>query len=220
MVVLNTYQSLHPSSPELGNPPVGTGSGTTVPVDPVIFEPPWVRDRPPYLPESTHREIMLWRHFENRLRGVNVWQRNDGTFVQDTPSNYEIAQTHPAAWVSDDPIGPDLTAEFQNDSNVNYPWNPFPGSTNSEQPGSYAYNVNWDQTTQDFALEPFLVSWWEGGTINVITQAEALVLTAAGYGDCITGTGLPDPVVEVTAPPPSSPGFGYGGFAYGDGIYG
>jgi hypothetical protein len=95
--------------------------------------------------------------------------------------------TQPAAYISDDPIGPDLTADFQGltDSNVNYPWNPFPGSTNSETPGSYAYNVNWDQTTQDFILNPYLIDWWEGGAENIVTQAQALALTAAGFGDCI-----------------------------------
>jgi hypothetical protein len=152
-----------------------------------IFETPQVRDRPPYLPDSSRVQVMLWRHFENRLRGVNVWQRSDGTFCVDTPANYEAAQTNPAAYFSDDPIGPDLTSTEQglSDSNVNYPWNPYPGSTNSEIPGSYAYNTNWDQTTQDFVLDPFLVNFWQGGAENVITQETALVLTAAGFGDCI-----------------------------------
>ena len=153
-----------------------------------VFEPPQVRDRPPYLPDSSRREIMLWRHFENRLRGVNVWQRNNNTYCVDTVCNYEDAQTHPAAYIQDDPIGPDLTTTEPGlvDSNVSYPWNPFPGSTNSMAPGSYAYNVNWDQTTQDFILEPNLIRMWQGGGYNVITQETALNLTAAGFGDCIT----------------------------------
>jgi hypothetical protein len=165
----------------------GGGGSTTVAYTNglAIFETPQVRDRPPYLPDSTMAQVGLMRHFENRLRGVLVWQRNDGTFVQDTPSDYESAQTNPAGYIQDDPIGPDMIADFQTDTNVNYPWNPFPGSTNSEIPGSFAYNVNWDQTTQDFILDPYLVTWWQGGAENVITQATALVLTAAGYGDCI-----------------------------------
>lgn len=152
-----------------------------------IFLTPQVRDRPPYLPDSSARQVGLMRHFENRLRGVLVWLRNDGTYVVDTPCNYEAAMTQPAAYISDDPIGPDLTADFQGltDSNVNYPWNPKPGSTNSNIPGSFAFNTNWDQTTQDFILDPYMIQWWQGGAENVITQAQALELTAAGFGDCI-----------------------------------
>jgi len=161
-----------------------------------LFITPEVRDRPPYLPDSSPAQYGLMRHFENRLRGVLVWERNDGTYCVDTPCNYEAAQTQPAAWITDDPIGPDFVPpspapaneQFQGltDSNVNYPWNPFPGSTNSTIPGSFAYNVNWDQTTQDFILNPYLIDWWEGGAENIITQSQALALTAAGFGDCIS----------------------------------
>ena len=179
-----------------------------------IFETPQVRDRPPYLPDSSARQVGLMRHFENRLRGVLVWLRNDGTYCVDTPCNYELAMTQPAAYISDDPIGPDLTGEFQGltDSNVNYPWNPFPGTTNSTIPGSYAYNVNWDQTTQDFILNPYLVQWWEGGAENVITQAQALQLTAAGFGDCIS---------SITTVVGAGQSLGtYGSGFYGGGLYG
>jgi hypothetical protein len=152
-----------------------------------LFITPQVRDRPPYLPNSSASQVGLMRHYENRLRGVIVWQRNDGSFAVDTPCNYESAQTQPAAYISDDPIGPDLTAEMPGltNSNAAYPWNPFPGSTNSNIPGSYAYNVNFDQTTQDFILDPYNINWWQGGAENIVTQDQALVLTAAGFGDCI-----------------------------------
>jgi hypothetical protein len=152
-----------------------------------VFEPPLVKDRPPYLPDSSPRQYALWRHFDNRVRGVNVWKRSDGTYCVDTIANYESAQTHPAAYFSDDPIGPDLTTTEKglSDSNVNYPWNPFPGSTNSEIPGSYAYNVNWDQTTQDFIQNPYLVRMWQGGALNIILQSDAIDLTQGGFGDCI-----------------------------------
>lgn len=198
---------LTPTSPGYGYGTVPYGDANfnptfvpvvTFPIPPIfdgtcIFEPPWVRDRAPYLPDSSQAEYNLWRHFENRLRGVNVWQRSDGTFCVDTPANYEAAQTHPAAYFSDDPIGPDLTAEEQGlaDSNVNYPWNPIPpqppfyDSTISEVPGAYVFATNWDQTTITEVLNPYLVTFWEGGSVNPITQAEALVLTAGGFGDCI-----------------------------------
>jgi hypothetical protein len=151
------------------------------------FLTPVVRDRPPYLPDSSPAQVGLMRHFENRLRGVLVWLRNDGTYCVDTPCNYEAAMTQPAAYWSDDPIGPDETADFQGltDSNVNYPYQPFPGSTNSTIPGSYAYNTNWDQTTQDFILDPYMIQWWQGGALNIVTQEQALALTAAGFGDCL-----------------------------------
>lgn len=177
--------------PQTPTPPVPT----PVPVygGTCIFEPPVVRDRAPYLPDSTQAEYNLWRHFENRLRGVNVWQRSDGSFCVDTAANYESAQTHPAAYISDDPIGPDLTANMQGlmDTNINYPWNPIPpqppfyDSTISEKPGAYVFITNWDQTTDTLVLNPYMVTFWEGGSVNPITQSEALILTAAGYGDCI-----------------------------------
>lgn len=173
--------------------PYGGGYyGGVAPLPPIvpevcIFLTPQVRDRPPYLPNSSAREYGLMRHFENRLRGVLVWERNDGSYAVDTPCNYEAAQTQPAAYISEDPIGPDLTADFEGltNSNVAYPWNPKPGSTNSTIPGSFAYNVNWDQTTQDFILDPYNIDWWEGGAENVVTQEKALELTMAGFGDCI-----------------------------------
>lgn len=242
---------------QFGNAPYGTGQGTTVLPLVTVFETPQVRDRPPYLPESTRREVMLWRHYKNRLRGVLVWQRSDGTFCVDSPCNYEAAQTHLAGGFTDDPAGPDSTADYDStmdatfpqpnlaggfsddpavgdtdvvfdamsDTNVNYPWNPFPGSTNSMTPGSFAYNVNWDRTTQDFVLDPYLYRWYEGGTIIPISQQEALLLTAAGFGDCITVMqGIIDtsaPIRELSPPgPPSSPGMGYAAGRYGTRRYG
>lgn len=158
-----------------------------------IFLTPMVRDRPPYNPDSTPSQVGLMRHFENRLRGVIVWLLDDGTYVVDTACNYEAAQTQPAAFISNDPVGPDMTADFPALSNTNapYPWNPFPGSTNSEVPGAYTYITNWDSTTQTFVLEPHVAveppnfSWWQPGAENVVTQAEAVILAQAGFGDCV-----------------------------------
>ena len=160
-----------------------------------IFVTPQVRDRPPYLPNSTPRQVGLMRHFENRLRGVLVWLRNDGTYCVDTICNYEAAMTEPAAGITDDVVGPDLDRgllQGLTDSNVSYPWNPFPGSTNSTTAGSYAYNVNWDQTTQDFILNPNLIQWWEGGAENVITQSQLWPSLAAGFGGLLSRTARAD----------------------------
>ena len=155
-----------------------------------VFEPPMVQDRPVFLPDSTGAQVGLWRHYANRYRGVTVWQRSDGTFCVDTPANYEAAQTHLACFFSDDPIGPDETASTGygglSDTNLNYPYNPYPGSTNSETPGSYSYITNWDQTTEDFVLNPYLTAYYPGGHVIPVNQAEAVVLTEGGFGDCLT----------------------------------
>ena len=167
---------------------IGETAATTTPGT-AVFLTPMVRDRPPYLPDSSQAQYNLWRHFENRLRGVIVWQRSDGTWVQDTPSNYEAAQTQPAAYFNDDPIGPDLVADYQTDTNVNYPWNPSPGSgafARGQSPGSFVYTQSWDGTHSTDVLDPFLSLYYQPGAENVVDQEEVLELTAAGYGDCIS----------------------------------
>lgn len=66
--------------------------------------------------------------------------------------------------------------------------------------------------------------WW-GGHINTITDAEAALLTTAGYGAniqvVVTGT---DPVIPPVVPPPVTPptpgGSGWGGGGWGDGGWG
>ena len=182
------------------------GGGTTVvpiPLPPgpgpggvAIFQPPTAQDEAPYLPDSSPIAVRLYRHYENRKRGVNVWQRSDGTFVQDTPTNNEPAQTTPAAYFSDDPIGP-YELVGQTDTNVNYPWNPYPGAGPepgpgysgigpNPNPGQFVYGTNWDGTTFTEQLDPYLTSWFPGGHLNEVDQATALVLTAAGYGDCLS----------------------------------
>ena len=172
----------------IGNSPVANGGGQSTVNAFVLFETPHVKDESPWLDDSTQRQKMLMRHFENRTRGVSVWQRSDGTFCVDTPCNYEAAQTHPAAYFSDDPIGEDLTTTEPGlvDTNVNYPWQPFPGSGMSMAPGEVSFVTNWDHSTQLFVNNPYLAQWWQGGTINQVTQVQALVLTAAGFGDNLT----------------------------------
>jgi hypothetical protein len=181
-----------------GATPYGGTSTSTPPIPPgppvvlsplCIFETPHVKDESPWLDDSTMRQKMLMRHYENRSRGVNVWQRSDETFCVDTPCNYESAMTHLAAAFSDDFVGPDGTAtDFPalSDTAINYPWDPFPGAGNSDVPGAYAFITNWDHSTQLFALDPYLAEWFPGGHLIPITQQQALELTAAGFGDCIT----------------------------------
>lgn len=152
----------------------------------VHFLTPTVQDEAPYLPDSPPIQVRLYRHYENRSRGVNVWERSDGTFVQDTPTNNESGQTQPAAFFSDDPVGP-FEIIGQTDTNVNYPWNPFPGAGPEapSNPGQFVYGTNWDGTTFTDQLDPYMTTWFQPGAYNEITHAQALALTAAGYGDCI-----------------------------------
>ena len=51
-----------------------------------FFTPPLVKVVPPYGPDSTQAQYDLWRHFENRERGVNVWILSDGSVVQSDPT--------------------------------------------------------------------------------------------------------------------------------------
>ena len=46
-----------------------------------VFTPPTVKDVPAFLPDSTPEQKELWRHYENRMRGVNVWLLSDGNVV-------------------------------------------------------------------------------------------------------------------------------------------
>lgn len=201
-------------------PPPPDDDDLQIIINPTIFQTPKIKDEPPFLPDSSPLQMRLFRHYENRWRQVNVWQRSDGTFVQDTPTPYESSQTSPAAFFSDDPVGPyeiiattadvilpgtysqgtwdagfydgqivsGSSAPGQTDSNVNYPWNPFPGSGPEDRnnPGQFVHGTNWDGTTFTDQLNPYMSRWFQPAASNVVTQAEALVLTAAGYGDCLS----------------------------------
>lgn len=126
-----------------------------------IFTPPTARIRPPYLEDSTPEQVGLYRHFETRLAGVNVYQLQDGSFVQDfaTPENSA--------------------------TNVPYPLNPLDLSM------PYVYVTNWDgSVTQVFVPNPCVAIFY-GGHEYEITDAQATALTnytahGLGYGDCIT----------------------------------
>ena len=179
----------------LGTPAFPTGY--TLPTEgTAIFRTPIVQDESPYLPDSPPSQVRLYRHYANRWRGVNVWRRNNGTYVQDTPTNQEADQTSPAAAFTDDMVGP-YEIIGQTDTNVNYPWNPYPGAGPepgpgysgigpNPNPGQFVYGTNWDGTTFTEQLNPYMVTWFQPGADNVITHAEAVALTAAGYGDDIS----------------------------------
>ena len=166
-------------------------------VGPIYFRTPSVKDEAPYLPDSSPSQVRLFRHYENRRRAVNVWQRSDGTFCQDTPTSSDTDQTSPAAYFTDDPVGPYEIFGGELDSNVNYPWNPYPGAGPepgpgysgigpNPNPGQFVYGTNWDGTTFTEQLNPYLLRWFQPASTIEVTQEEALELTAAGYGDNIS----------------------------------
>ena len=51
-----------------------------------FFTPPTVAANAPTSPDASAIQNSLFRFYEPRLRGVNVFQLADGTFVQDTPT--------------------------------------------------------------------------------------------------------------------------------------
>ena len=128
------------------------------------FTPPLVQDRPPFLPDSTEMEKSLWRHFENRIRGVNVWIMSDNSVVQDT-----------------------ATAENSN-TNLSgvYPWD----VNNAKAP--YVRSIYIDggaspqsPTEHDTAHSVYPVAFFPGGSTSPVTSAQATLLsnyTAFGTG--------------------------------------
>lgn len=80
----------------------------------VYFTPPLVQDRPTFLPDSTDDQKDLWRHFENRYRGVNVWILSDNSVVQDTAtaenSNTDMSSIYP--WDVNNPAAPYVTSYY------------------------------------------------------------------------------------------------------------
>ena len=134
------------------------------------FTPPLVKDRPPFLPDSTELEKSLWLHFENRERGVNVWILSDGNVIQDT-----------------------ATAENSNtDMTPIYPWD----VNNASAP--YVRSIFIDPvpapqvaTDHDVSHNPYPVAYFYGGSTWPITNAQYTLLLGytshgAGYADCLT----------------------------------
>ena len=132
------------------------------------FTPPMVKDRPPYLDNSTQIEKELWRHFENRIRGVNVWIMSDDSVVQDTASpensNTDMSGVYP--WDVNNAQAPYVTSYFID-------------------AGS---NVATAHTTSH-AVYP--VAFFSGGSTHPVTEAQATLLNdytafGTGYSDCLS----------------------------------
>lgn len=135
-----------------------------------LFTPPLVADRPTYDEDSTPLQKSLWLHFENRLRGVNVWQMSDGTFRQDTAttenSNTDLSGVYP--WNPSNPGGPYVTSVYI-----------LPGA-NPQIP-----------SVQTVSHSVYPVAFFAGASTYPITQAQYELLVnytafGTGYLDCIT----------------------------------
>lgn len=135
-----------------------------------FFTPPLVKDRPPFLPDSTELEKSLWQHFENRVRGVNVWIISDGSVVQDTatPENSNTDMTPVYPWNPSNPSGPYVTSVFV-----------------PALPATQVATV----TTVKHTTWP--VAFFPGGSTSPITTAQYNLLLnytafGAGYADCLS----------------------------------
>jgi hypothetical protein len=136
----------------------------------LLFTPPNVKVVPPYLPDSSQGERDLWRHYENRIRGVNVWILSDGSVVQSDP-----------------------TPENSNTNLQNvYPWDPF----NPSAP--YVRSIYIDPgadpqspTEHDTAHNPYVIAYFAGGSSYLVTPVQSTLLAnftahGIGYSDCLS----------------------------------
>jgi len=133
-----------------------------------VFQPPLIKDRPPFLPDSTAAQKELWQHFEPRIRGVNVWIMSDGSVVQDTASpensNTDLSGVYP--WDVNNPAAPYVRAIF----------------VDAGAAGA---------TEHDTAHAVYPVAFFSGGSSHPVTAAQVTLLTnytshGSGYGDCIS----------------------------------
>jgi cytoskeletal protein RodZ len=128
------------------------------------FTPPLVADRPPISPEE-HPGNSLWRHFQNRNRGVNVWILSDGTVVQDTATaeNANTNMTPVYPWDVNNAAAPYVTTHYV--------------------PALPAAQVG---ITTTVSHNPYPVANFYGGSTYSITDAQYTTLSAAGYTTSLT----------------------------------
>ena len=152
-----TYDSITPY--EGGSTTIGT-----------IFTPPLVKVVPPFLPDSSNAERELWRHYENRYRGVNVWLMSDSSVRQSdpTPENSNTSMVGIFPW---DPFNP--TAPYVRSIYID------PGA-NPQSP-----------TEHDTVHNPTVVAYFAGASSYNVTVAVATLLAnyteyGTGYSDCLS----------------------------------
>lgn len=125
-----------------------------------FFTPPVVADNPPFLPDSRGDQVKLFRYYKPRVRGVNVFELSDGTYVQDT-----------------------ATPENSN-TNIPYPWDPF---HTDDVPGLIVRITNLDQSVQTMTEPVYIVKVFYGGHGSYqVDGPEHDALVAAGYANCLS----------------------------------
>jgi hypothetical protein len=158
---------LYDSSTPYDSPTVYEGAVTTLGN---IFTPPLVKVVPPFLPDSTQAQTDLWRHYENRYRGVNVWIMSDNSVVQSdpTPENSNTNMSGVFPWNPNDPAGPYVT-------------------TVSIQPGANPQIPTVTTTSHN----PYPVAYFAGASSYIVTPAQSALLAGytahgIGYADCLS----------------------------------
>ena len=133
-----------------------------------FFTPPLVQDRPTFLPDSSTLQKELWRHFERRYRGVNVWLLSDGSIVQDTstPENSNVDMSAVYPWNINDATAPYVRAIYL-DAGATVP------------------------TSHDTAHAVYPTAFFAGGSTYQITSSQYSTLVnyttfGAGYAGRIT----------------------------------
>ena len=133
------------------------------------FTPPLVDLVPTFTPDSTQDQIDLWRHFENRIRGVNVWILSDGNVVQSDPSpensNTDMSAVFP--WDVNNPSAPYVRSIF------------IDAGVRPQVPSEH-----------DVSHSIYPVAYFQGGSSHVLMSAQVTLLTnytafGIGYGACI-----------------------------------
>ena len=132
------------------------------------FTPPLIRNVPTILSDP-HPGNDLWRHYELRKKGVNVWILSSGDVVQSeaTPENSNT----------------DMSAVFPWD--VNNPAAPYVRSIYID--AGVRPQV---ATEHDVSHSVYPVAYFSGGSSHPITAAQVTLLTnyvafGTGYGGCI-----------------------------------
>jgi hypothetical protein len=135
-----------------------------------VFTPPLIKVVPTFLPDSTPLEKSLWLHFENRVRGVNVWILSDGSVVQSdpTPENSNTDMTDVYPWDVNNPAAPYVRSIFIDSG------------------------ANPQVATEHVVVHTvYPVANFYGGSSYPITTAQYTLLLnytahGAGYADCLT----------------------------------
>lgn len=123
---------------------------------------------PPILP-FPHPGNRLLKYYPSRAQSLLVFHMSDGTFLQDFPNGF----APDGSTIANTKVGPP------------YPYDPF----NPDGPYQTTYYMDYTQTPPKQVVVtkshvPYIVKLYQ--ETSVVTAAEVALLTAAGYGACIS----------------------------------